>query len=186
MMTAGSAAGRRVRAFLEAIGIGVTIEPGANGFLDHIRIVDGILRVDPGCPVGDVLHEAGHLAVTPARWRKQCQANMDEMVADMFADLRALGEHPDSPLSRAAMQGGEQEAIAWAWSAGVHLRLMPNDIIIDAPYAFEGFGNEVRACLAARDHPGISGLAHAGFCSTNGLGGKPRYPKLAFWTQEAA
>ena len=96
----------RIVQFLRDIGLEVTDAVLADDcFLPGIRIVQGGLWVDrqrlrwPG----DLLHEAGHLAVVPAALRP----GMD----DALEDLPAV-EH-----------GGEMEATAWAWAALSHLQL---------------------------------------------------------------
>ncbi len=49
---------QRAVAFLREIGLSVEISPGAKGFVNHISIVKGTLRVDPRCPVSRLLHES--------------------------------------------------------------------------------------------------------------------------------
>jgi hypothetical protein len=170
--------------FLISIRIPVVMEKGAKGFLPHVRIQNGHLHVDPTCPVDDLLHEAGHLATTPSRWRHLCNDDVSIAHQQMFADIHAEQTEPDGPLYRAAIQAGEAEAIAWGWAAGIHLGF-PHDVIIsNRPEIYEGKSEDVRFAHSVNCALGIHGLAHAGFCSTNGLGNKPKYPKLAFWTQE--
>lgn len=89
-------------AFVSGIGLrvrygdvaGPTVLPG-------IALADGVLVVDPagGLHPGDVLHEAGHLAVLPPTERAR-------------ADRRL-----------ASSAGDEMAAIAWSYAAAVHLGL---------------------------------------------------------------
>lgn len=177
----------RVLAGLAEIGIATTIDATAKGFLDKIRIVDGRLHVAPDCPVGDVLHEAGHLAIIPRRYRSRANNDIGRLQREMLEDMTRTNEFPDSPIYRAVLQTSDPEATAWAYAFGKHLGLADEDIIEDHSYPDEtgkGTGADIRLSLSMRAYVGINGLAHAGFCSFRGLGGLPKYPEMAFWTQE--
>jgi hypothetical protein len=170
--------------FLQQIGILVVVEPGADGFLPHCRIVEGCLLVDPRCPVSNLLHEAGHLAIIPSIYRAWVSDDIVMGISRMFEDAMGRGLHPDHPLIRAVMQTSDREATAWAWAVGNHLGIAEDKIILDSEY--EAGGYVIRAELRQRAYPGINGLAHAGFCSTRiPHGGLPVYPQLAFWLQDA-
>ncbi|WP_198361647.1 hypothetical protein [Burkholderia ubonensis] len=179
---------RQVIQALNGIGIEAHIVEGATGFLSGVRIVAGALHIAPDCRVSDALHEAGHLACVPKRYRHLANDDLDEMAREMLADVDRLDLHPDSPLYRAVIQCSDPEATAWAWAFGQYLGLAPEDIIEDHQYPDEvtglGTGAEVRMALSMRMYIGIHGLAHAGFCSTNRFGRLPQYPQLAYWTQE--
>lgn len=170
--------------FLNGIGLPISVVPDATGFLDHIRVVDGCLEIDPACPVSNVLHEAGHLAVVPSPFRHLMTGDLDEGTERMFAEIKKLSLEPDDPLSRAAMQAGESEATAWAWAVGEYLEIPPEVIILDSEY--EGDGADMRVMLMMRQYLGINGLMHAGFCLTraNPRRNLPVYPKLAYWLQK--
>jgi hypothetical protein len=169
--------------FLQSIGIPAHLVPGSQGFIDHIRIKQGSLEVDPTCPVSNLLHEAGHLAVVPQRFRTLMDGNLDDSFAVMFEQLHSLDLPPDDALVTACLQSSECEATAWAWAAGEHLGIPPKVRILDEEYA--GDGETVRLQLMARAYFGINGLAHAGFCVTRARPGVtlPAYPKLAYWLQ---
>ena len=141
--------------------------------------------VDPCCHVSDVLHEAGHLAIFPSRYRPWVNGNVAKAQRLMFDDLALTEPCPDSPLYRAAIQTSDSEATAWAFAAGVHLGFRENQIILARQYQGEGGG--LRIALGVGAYHGIHGLAHAGFCATNRLvaqaRGIPLYPKLAMWLQ---
>lgn len=111
--------------FIRDIGIAVeTCELGDDTFLPGIAVRGGTIRVDPGrlrYP-GDLLHEAGHIAVTPAAQR----AAMGDDAGDEPAD--------------------EMMAIAWSWAASVYLGLDPGVVFHpdgykgDAQWLIETFG----------------------------------------------
>jgi hypothetical protein len=172
---------------LNGIGLVARIVADASGFLEKVRIVSGELHIAPDCPVSDVLHEAGHLACIPRRFRHRANDDLDVLAKEMLDDVVVLDAFGESPLYRAVIQCSDPEATAWAWAFGQHLGLAPEDIIEDHQYPDEdgvGTGAEVRLALSMRMYIGIHGLAHAGFCSTNRFGRLPLYPNLAFWTQE--
>lgn len=93
--------------FLRGIGLPVTeaaVRPGS--FLPGIDVRAGALWVDPAqlLSAGDLLHEAGHLAV--------------------LAPAQRSGPVPDDPHLEAA-------AIAWSWAATCHLGL-PLELLFHA------------------------------------------------------
>lgn len=174
----------RTIAFLQAIGLPVTVceHLDKDGFFERVRVKAGGLLIQPDAATSDVLHEAGHLAVVPRRFRSALSDNVDEGIEAMMEKLD--WDDPDEAECRAALQCGETEATAWAWAAGIHLNLVPEQIIADSDYDGAGEVNRVR--LANDAYLGINGLCHAGFCGRGELGrrqGKPIYPKLAFWLQ---
>lgn len=102
-MSIESQEARSILAFLERIGIRVELEAiGGDSFLPAMRVRKGSLVVDPErleWP-GDLLHEAGHIAVTDPALRPQ------------------LNAVPDDP-------GEEMAAIAWSYAASVEIGLDP-------------------------------------------------------------
>lgn len=172
----------RVVTFLNEIGIATRYEAGATGFVDGCRIEHGTLVVDPQCRVSGLLHEAGHLAITPSCFRSLMDGNLYAGQREMLKIVEIVAPHPDAPLYRAAIQCSDPEATAWAWSAGVALGLPGEEIIRNDEY--DGDGEGMRFSLSAKMYLGINGLAHAGFCALRSRAGIEAWPKLNFWTQE--
>lgn len=174
----------RVVEALNEIGLTAYMEPGAKGFIDGVRIQDGVLYVDPHARVSGLLHEAGHLATMPRRFRHYVSGDLSKAQRRMFEELR--DEPPETPLYRAAIQCSDCEATAWAFAFGTHLGLSPETIIRDDEY--DGEGEATRLSVVMRGYLGINGMAAAGFCTSSVMmskqTGRPLYPKLAFWTQE--
>jgi hypothetical protein len=174
-------------AFLRAIGLTVTEREGATGFIPHIRITAGTLEVDPSCPVSNLLHEAGHIATVPARYRSLLDGNISSGQQLMLFQAMKEVRDPDGPLYRAVVQASDPEATAWAWAAGKALGLADELIILDEEY--DGEGAFVRLQLQAGAYLGINGLSHAGFCAVNERVGAvrqlPVYPALQWWLQKA-
>jgi len=108
--------------FLREIGLEISIgEIEGSTFLPGMRIVGGGLRVDPARLTypGDLLHEAGHLAVMRPERRALADGEMDG-------------------------DGGEEmAAIAWSYAAAVHLGMDPSVVFHDA-----GYKDGARALLA--------------------------------------
>lgn len=93
----------RILAFLRAIDIPVVEEPlGSDTFLPAIKVRHGTVVFDPDrlTQPGDLLHEAGHVAV------------MDPAVRATSAEIA------DDP-------GEEMAAIAWSWAAATAIGLDP-------------------------------------------------------------
>ena len=105
----------RIAAFLREIGLVVTRGPVDDAsFLPGIEVVPNGLRVDETrlAHPGDLLHEAGHLAVLSPAER-----------------AAAAGDVGDDG-------GLEMAAIAWSYAAAVHLRLDP--AIVFHPDGYRG------------------------------------------------
>nr|WP_272955712.1 hypothetical protein [Pseudomonas aeruginosa] len=173
----------RALSFLRDIGLSVEVVPGAAGFIDHVRIKDGGLQIDPRCPASGLLHEAGHLAVVPKRYRHWMSGNLYASFNRMLKDPEFLAQEPDSPLYRAVIQATDPEVTAWAWAAGRFLGI-PSEVIIQND-EYDGSGRNIRILLQANSYIGINGLSHGGFCVRRKTPYRalPQYPELAFWLQ---
>jgi hypothetical protein len=99
--------------FLRGIGLRVEERELAEAtILPGLTIRDGSLMVDRSrlSYPGDLLHEAGHLAV--------------KLPADRARTNYSAGTDPAE----------EMMAMAWSWAAGVHLGIAPNVIFHEASY----------------------------------------------------
>lgn len=136
-------------------------------FLPGIMIRDGGLVVDPKqlkWP-GDLLHEAGHLAVLPPALR--ALANDD--LAEEFDVAHA----------------GELEAMAWAYAALVELGLPAEVLIHEGGY--NGKSRDLLQMYAFGVYPGLQGLCAAGMTAAPGFSPEPlplRYPQMLLWLRE--
>lgn len=174
----------RLFSFLRGLGLGVEEVHLAKGFIRGVRIVRGVLHVDPTGSVDAVLHEAGHLCLVPKPFRAWVGTNIDAGLRRMFRALARVPLNPDGLLHRAAVQCGEVEATAWAWAAGHHLGFPPELVILDTSYG--NTGSAVRDMLAMKGWMGIHGLAHAGLCTLGrgGTWGPDAYPFMHCWVQD--
>lgn len=173
----------RLYKFLNNIGIATHITYDSKSFLNLIRIKDGELLIHPKCTIAHILHEAGHLAILPGRFRKYANDDLSNVMNKMSNEIDF--SNPDSQEARAFMQTGDCEATAWAWSAGKHLNISEKIIISNKNY--DKTGADIRLALSANSYFGINGLSAAGFCSVRKFSNYrnlPIYPNLIKWIQE--
>lgn len=103
----------KIVAFLTELGIEVSwVEHHQKTFLPGIMVDRGAILIDESKLLypGDLLHEAGHLAVIPAEQRNRARDNMGKNA------------------------GEEMGAIAWSYAASVHLALDPSVVFHDDGY----------------------------------------------------
>lgn len=103
----------KITAFLHEIGLAVRCGPiEGDTVLPGIKVAAGVLIYDPAKLTfpGDLLHEAGHLAVKRPNDRKCCGPD--------------LGSDPAE----------EMMAISWSYAAGLHLGLPPELVFHSAGY----------------------------------------------------
>ncbi len=170
--------------FLSGIGLVVEVVPGAAGFISDVAIVEGTLHVDPHCRVSGLLHEAGHLATMPAKYRPWLNGNLYDSFKRIYEDADNSRMELTEQQERALLQTGDAEATAWAFAAGKHLGIPERVIILGDEY--NGEGKIIRMLLSAKSYLGINSLQHAGFCQARRHPFKegPVYPELNFWLQD--
>lgn len=150
--------------FLNDIGI-ETMEGrvSKSSFLPGVRIFGGRLIYDCELPwPGDLLHEAGHIATTPASLRS--------------------GLNDGIELPESVPYATEVEATAWAYAAIRHLQLDPAVLFHSGGY--HGVSDQLIATFAAGVYPGAFGLAQSGM-TTLGIearnDGASVYPEMSRW-----
>lgn len=151
--------------FLRAIGLTVRESPlGEDTFLPGVTVEDGAILFDPVRLLwpADLLHEAGHLAVTPAADRTSQSGN-----------LRALALLP---------AGGEVEAIAWSYAAALHLGLSADTLFHSDGYR----GNSASLILSFQlgVFPGLPGLIQIGLAVNSRTDPERAYPKMLKWLRD--
>lgn len=151
--------------FLMRIGIKVAaarIEEET--FLPGILIARGEILVDRRKLIypGDLLHEAGHIAVVPGRLRHFL--NGEVSVPELDADLI------------------EQRAIAWSYAAAVHLGIEPRAVFHAGGY--RGQSEQLLTTFGYGVYPGANGLEDFGLTATGAraaaLGVAP-FPQMLKW-----
>lgn len=155
---------QRLVGFLEEIGFTVRRAELPEGtFLPGIQIEAGALLVDEArlAHPGDLLHEAGHLAVLAP------------------AERRVAGEN------LASGPGEEMAAIAWSYAACVHLGLDPALVFHD--HGYKGEGQALRENFAAGRYIGVPLLQWYGLTRERADGaGAPVYPRMGRWLRAEA
>jgi len=151
-------------AFLKGIGLPVRFgEIGEPTVVPGILIDKGVIVVDEAqlkYP-GDLLHEAGHLAVMPAARRSQIH--------------RDVGNDPAE----------EMAAIAWSYAAALHLELDPAVVFHEAGY--RGGSQSILENFAAGHYFGVPMLQWPWFTEdgrTATANGRRPYPEMICWLSE--
>lgn len=147
-----------ILAFVAAIGLGVRETTlAADGFLPGLRIEDGVLLVDRArlqYP-GDVLHEAGHLAVVPAAERIHMQADI-------------TAGHPE--------RAGDELAVhPWSYAACLALGI-PAEVVFHAG-GYHGGGQWLADNYRAGSYIGLPLLVWMGLTTSEG------FPQMTRWTR---
>ncbi len=155
-------------AFLARIGLPIAEETlAADTFLPGIALRAGGLVVDADKLLwpGDLLHEAGHLAVLPAALRNDA--------------------HGDAPNDADVAFAGELEAMAWAYAAAVELALPMEVLIHDGGY--HGKAQELLQMYTFGVYPGLRGLCENGMTMSRGFTvgcGPVQYPIMLRWLRD--
>jgi hypothetical protein len=153
----GEAAARRCLAFLSRIGIEVgPLEEGKPQFLDGLAINRGRLLIDPTVPVwpGDLLHEAGHIALADPDQRP----TLDLIAAD---------------------GGDEMGAIAWSYAAALACDLPLDQLFHDGGY--RGGSQSLREAFASGAYVGAPMLGYWGLCDPDRQAGGQPFPQMKRW-----
>lgn len=147
----------RIVQFLNAIGMPVMErELLQDTFLPGVCVEGGVLLVDLSrlkYP-GDLLHEAGHLAVLSAEQRKVAGA-----------DLGNDG-------------GFEMAAIAWSYAAALHIGIDPEIVFHEGGYR-EG-SQSILENFGCGRYVGVPVLEWLGMAHSTGV---PAYPRMLRWLQ---
>lgn len=163
--------------------------PGASSFMPYVAVERGALVVDlEHAFAGDLLHEAGHLAVIPGRFRPLASGNLRDVLQATLAHVRenpeGLMQWPEDPTVRQCMQSQEAEAVAWSFASAHHIGL-PREMVYAESSPWGDKANRLEAdAEETLCRLGAAGLASAGWTSTAPMGPNwptPQFPKLAFW-----
>lgn len=154
--------------FLRAIGIEVVFrENAAATLLPGFEIINGGLYINKATMLfpGDILHEAGHIAVVPAVDR-----------ATLGNDNIGIRENSDAE---------EMMAIAWSYAACLHLQIDPYFVFHDKGYK-EG-GKSIVENFANKRYFGVPMLQWTGLCVDEQKAKEqdvPPYPHMLKWMRE--
>ncbi len=155
---------RRITAFLGEIGLAAELNDFADAtFLPGIKVAQGVIFVNEErlAHPGDLLHEAGHLAVVPREQRLRLGDNMESTPAE------------------------EMMAIAWSWAALKHLRLDP--AVVFHPAGYRGHSAGIIEAFSAGRYFGVPMLQWVGMTFDNPQArerGVEPYPWMVKWLRE--
>lgn len=160
---------RQIAEFL--IGIGLEIIPlplDENTFLKGIFIKNGKIFVDESKLAfpGDLLHEAGHLAVLPEHLRASLS---DEIILPIEFNIDAI----------------EAAAIAWSYAAALHLGLDPRVVFHDGGY--KGKSESLLMNFSLGIYIGVNSLEAAEMTATGENArrrGVQPYPQMLKWLRD--
>lgn len=183
--------------FLNGIGIVARAVPPSAAmsqtFTPHVLIRNGQIDADiENVFPGDILHEAGHVAVIPAPFRPLASGNLSAAFKAMHSYLdenpRGLQTYPEDPICRAILQCSDTEATAWQYAAAIEVGLPEHLLFPEGSY--QGYAEENLTRLKDSQHFGINGLQAAGWTVLRAFPSSSRamppvFPKLAFWLHPA-
>jgi hypothetical protein len=158
----------RIASFLTEIGIEVVpTQLEQDSFLPGILVLNGKLLVDETKLTypGDLLHEAGHLAVAPGEVRHGLSGEVIIPGADMDAV--------------------EAQTTAWAYAATVHLGLNARVLFHDGGY--RGKSKGLIFTYGAGVYPGAYGLQELGMTVGREMArrlGVAAYPHMLKWVRD--
>jgi len=149
----------RILAFLSEIGLPVRErELPADTFVPGILIENGTLVIDRArlAHPGDLLHEAGHIAVTPPSQRAALNGDLGSTQADEIA------------------------AQAWSFAAARHVGIDP--AVVFHPAGYRGAAESLIAAFSSPGGPGVPLLQWFGLTRTMDDGsGAPVFPRMSAW-----
>ncbi|BDX07900.1 hypothetical protein [Planctobacterium marinum] len=154
----------KITAFLSEIGISWRFgEIHGDSFLSGVQIYRGTLVIDTKklkYP-GDVLHEAGHLAIEPEISR-----------AGLTDNVRECGQG----------DAEEMAAIAWSYAALKAISIPPNVVFHEEGY--KGASESILTCFETGGTLGQPLLSYYGMCSPGT--GPDGFPNMSHWLRPAA
>lgn len=175
---------KKVVAWLQARGF--TVEQGcrwATPFNDGVWLDGDLVVYDQNVAhPGDLLHEAGHLAILPSCIRVHVKpGDLETFTQPQIT--RYMREHPNAmaypedPVALACMNAGDLEAIAWSYAAAIDIGVNPG-LVCANWFPDDESRKTTLQLLKAGGYFGINGLRMAGFMNWT-----RDFPKLKFWRQ---
>lgn len=154
--------------FLNSIGIGVVLDKiNRKAFLPGLSIENGCIIIDSESLQypGDILHEAGHIAVVPALERVKLDATEIE--------------------KRENREAEEMMAIAWSYAACIYLEIDPCFVFHDKGY--KGGGSYIAENFREKRYFGLPMLQWIGLTADENnaadLNIKP-FPHMIKWLRD--
>lgn len=170
--------------FVLGIGIPVKVSDRTNAldtFLPHIRIEYGELVVSPRRAFpGDILHEAGHIALLPRRLRIYA---LDDLQQALQMGSEILRQPDCSAYTQAAIRLSASDAAVTAWQFAAHKKIGLPKALLFPLQSYGGQENLIYVSLDHNNYVGINELTKAGLTmhSEQMNLGAPVFPQLKSW-----
>ena len=170
------------------IGLGFSIERTLrpiDDFLPGIAI-DGMkfyINMDRLKQPGDLLHEAGHVAIVPSLFRDQIVGG-DVMASIERASAPYMKSHSfiknpetteEDEICRGLIQCGEAEALAWSYAAAMAGGIDP--ALVFHAEGYDGEHESILIRMQLNSHFGINGLTAGGMTTVRS------FPEMKRWLQ---
>ncbi|MBK8556061.1 MAG: hypothetical protein IPL65_09985 [Lewinellaceae bacterium] len=153
----------KIVAFIESIGINVQEgQVSAQSFLPGVEIVQGALVYDANALhyPGDLLHEAGHIALVPGHLRKQLSGNV--------TDLKLT-------------DGGEEMGVMlWTYAACCFMKISPEHVFHSGGY--HGQSQWLLDNYASGNYIGLPLLQWMGMCEKEA--DAKSFPNMIKWMRD--
>lgn len=152
-----------IAGFLSSIGMEVSPSALGETFLPGLMIRGGTLLIDEAKLTypGDILHEAGHIAVTPANKRRELYLNAGDEA------------------------GEEMAAIAWSYAAAVHTGIDLS--IVFHPDGYRGGSQAIIDNFSQGRYVGVPLLEWYGLTAGKARAAElqvPAYPHMLKWLRD--
>jgi hypothetical protein len=154
--------------FLNRIGIETTFRKiDTTSFLPGLLIENGNIVIDTDALTypGDILHEAGHIAVSPGETRSTL--------------------NPESIIKSTNRESEEMMAIAWSYAACIYLSLDPYFVFHD--HGYKGGGSNIVENFEEKRYIGVPMLQWVGLTADEKRAIKLKvspYPHMIKWMRD--
>ncbi len=156
----------KIIGFLNEIGIETCYRKldDEDCFLPGFLIENGKIIIDKDKLLypGDILHEAGHIAVVPAAERKNLKGPL-------------IAKRNDAPAE-------EMMAIAWSYAACIYLNIDP--VFVFHEQGYKGGGLNIVENFQDGRYIGVPVLQWLGMTTTDTQSGFPVYPAMIKWLRD--
>lgn len=129
---------------------------------------------------GDLLHEAGHVAIVPSIFRPKLFGDVEKSllpIAKEYLDNHSM-IRPDGTedlIIRGYIQAGEHEAMAWSFAAAIACNIYP--MLVFHYDGYDGNGESICDRLKEKSFYGLNGMVAAGMTNLS------IFPKMIRWLQ---
>lgn len=185
-----------ILSFFDEIGIEYKVEDEVKGsFSPNIDIRKGVVHLDYSkVLIVDLLHESGHLALVPKKYRELFTGNLYKGFREYQKTVLDLPIPFGDKTMDVLMTCDDTEVTAWSWALGRKLGLPPEDIITDESY--DGNGAGIRDSLlisenSSMPYAGVTKLHHALYTEKINRMTKAQnpdaqfYPHMKHWTADS-